>query len=109
MSKKLAKAKWYLCLLLHPHTPEAQIKSLLKTASDFQIIALSEIAHNLLYGNLPISSRAKNLIHSHRNILGKLADKKQNLDAKAKFIKHNLRIIFNCIFVSRQFLLSLLV
>ena len=108
MSNKILRNKYLFQLLLDSKTSQCQITALLKTLNDSQITALSEIAHNLIEGSLPLSPKAKKLISSHQKILTKLAAKDLSLDFKARFIQKHLKPIFNCLFISRKLLLNLL-
>ena len=109
MSNKILKHKYFFQLLLDPKTSQPQTIALLKTVDDSQIAALSEIAHNLVSGGLPLSPKAVKVIHSHQKVLQKLSNKELSLDFKAHLIQRELKNIFHCLFISRKLLLSLLI
>ena len=52
-----------------------QRKALLRTLTDLQLKAIGEVIHNVLKGNVPVTSEQQHLLKRHRSILYLLADR----------------------------------
>jgi hypothetical protein len=66
-----------------------QRKCLLKILDREQVLALSEIAANILAERLPPTTSVKILTQRHRSFLTKLASKKQSLTTKKRLLTRN--------------------
>lgn len=86
MSASLKKHWIYLQLLLESNSPK-QRKALLNTITLDQVKALSEIAHNLIRGIIPISTQALNQLRKHRTLIRLLGDRKKSYINKKQAIK----------------------
>jgi len=92
MSNRINKHRSFLDLLQQGEN--IQKKTLLKTASDEQVRALSEIVLNIIGGVIPISSKIKADLSPHKNKLRKLCDKTQtNSELKRLWNKFPLEIL----------------
>ena len=81
MSQLMRKQVWYLQLLMM--TPSAaQRKAMLDTITNDQLRALTEVAHNLLQGRIPISESHKRKLRTHKTFLQVLGDIKVPLAKK---------------------------
>ena len=86
MSTTLKKHWTFLQLLLESESSK-QKKALLDTITRGQIIALSEIAHNLIQGTIPISTQTLNRLRKHRSLIELLGDKKTSVYTKKQAIR----------------------
>ena len=59
---------WYLHLLMTT-TSSAQRKALLDTITNEQLKSLTEVTHNLLQGNIPITEAQKRNLRKHKTFL----------------------------------------
>ena len=64
-----------------------QRKALLQTVSEVQLKAIGEIVHNVLKGNVPLSSEQQNILRKHRSILYVLADRKLKTREKRQVLE----------------------
>lgn len=74
MTSRLRKHALFLQFL--QSATNNQQKALIKSANEDQIKILSEIALNLLAGNIPINKKIKDIVKPHRSKLRKLSDRK---------------------------------
>ena len=98
------KVKHFLQLLLN--TTPLQAISLILTATDDQIIAISEIAYNLI--QLPLKGKEKDLIKKRQKILKKISNKNLTLKKKQELIQRHRKIIINILLFFKQKLIELL-
>ena len=63
-----------------------QRKVLLQTITDVQLRALGEVIHNVLKGNVPLTTEQKRKLKRYRRILYVLADKTLKPSQKRKLI-----------------------
>lgn len=63
-------------------TSSSQRKSLLDTITNEQLKALTEVTHNLLQGNIPLSQTLKRKLKQHKPFLRILGDVKTPLAKK---------------------------
>ena len=104
MSFNLKKVNNFLHLLLT--TTPLQAISLILTATDEQLIAISEIAFNLL--QLPLKGKEKENIEKRHKILKKIANKNITAKNKQLLIQRHRKIILNLFLFFKQKLLNLL-
>lgn len=71
---------WYLQLLMK--TSAVQRKALLDTITNEQLKALTEVTHNMLQGNIPLSEFHKRRLRQHKAFLRILGDIKVPLTTK---------------------------
>ena len=103
MSTRVNKHKSFLKLL--QTAEENQQKALLKTANISQIRILSEIVLNLLFGNLPISTKTKSSLQQHKDKLRKLADRNSsNQSLKKLWNRFPLEVLRNIIKIALTYL-----
>jgi len=69
-----------------PDLNKCQLKAVLKNASPALVKALCEICHNLLKGNIPLSSCQCNKLKKHKKFIRALAAKGGNFSKKKKII-----------------------
>jgi hypothetical protein len=82
MSKLLKDNSAFLHLLMTKSTSREQIKTLLNTASTSQLNTLTEIAFNLLKGNIPISLPHKKNLKRYAKQLRLLSRPKNSLRSR---------------------------
>ena len=95
---KTKKEIWYLYFLMTT-TSSNQRKSLLDTATNDQLKALTEVTHNLLQGHIPITEGQKRNLRKHKTflrILGNpkvpLAQKREALCRKGAIVASVLKV-----------------
>ena len=71
----MKKHIWYLHLLMTT-TSSTQRKALLDTITNEQLKALTEVIHNLLQGNIPITETQKRNLRKHKMFLRILGNPK---------------------------------
>lgn len=86
MSALLKKHWIFLQFLLESECYE-QKKAILDTITRDQLKVLSEIAHNLIQGILPISTPTLNRLRKHRSLIELLGDRKASLLVKKRAVK----------------------
>ena len=82
MSRLLRDNSAFLHLLMSSDTPKSQIKAILQTVSKVQLNCLTEIAYNLLKGNISISPSHKKVLKRHAKHLRALGKPKGTLKSK---------------------------
>ncbi len=87
MSKRLHKHVELLKILKNSNPK--QRKALLEAANNSLILCICECIHNLLRGNLRISSAKKQQLKKHTNILREIADRKTKVDKKRALLVQN--------------------
>lgn len=92
MSKNV-KQQLAFIKLLAGSAPTAQRKLLLETITKDQLLALSEIALNLLSGVLVLSPSNKKKLSKHKNFIRLLSDKKISRTSKKKAIQNKGALI----------------
>lgn len=68
MTSLMKKQIWYLHLLMTTAS-SVQRKALLDTITNEQLKALTEVTHNLLQGNIPITEAQKRNLRKHKTFL----------------------------------------
>ena len=82
MSNTIRDNSAFLHLIMSPDTPKAQVTYILETVSKAQLMALTEIAYNLLKGNIKIDESHKSTLRKHAHKLRLLS--KAKLPAKTR-------------------------
>lgn len=73
MSALMKRQIWYLQLLMTTAS-SGQRKALLDTITNDQLRALTELTHNLLQGNIPLTESYKSKLRKHKEFLAILGD-----------------------------------
>lgn len=77
-------------LTLTAETPSrGQRKALLNSATKEQVLALSEIAHNLLQGNIQLGVESKSRLRKFKSLYRRLGQIKSSISARKRIICHN--------------------
>lgn len=76
----------FLILLESAHTSQQQKQALLQTINRYQLKALSEIAHNILAGNTPLSTVQTAKLRRHRRALRVLGSKRAGYNQKKEVL-----------------------
>ena len=84
MSRLLTSQRPFLELFLQARL--SQRKVLLQTVSDVQTKAISEIVHNVLKGNVPVTTEQQRVLRKYRTLLYTVGDKKIALSQKRRVI-----------------------
>lgn len=87
MSKLIKENAPFLQLLSSPTTTTNQMKALFSTANKGQVNALTEVAHNLIKGNIPLLPGHKKGLNRHTTSLRILAASKLSLKKRKKVLK----------------------
>ncbi len=106
MTGKLNSASSYLRLLLDENTSTAQAIGLLRTVDRKQLIALTEIAHNLLF-NESLVGKAE-YVKRRRHIFKTLANKAIPLTKRQNIVRDHPLIVLRALHLSRGYLLKVL-
>lgn len=64
-----------------------QRKAILQTISGVQLKAIGEIIHNVLKGNVPLSSEQEDYLKKHRSVLYVIADRKLRPNLKRQVLE----------------------
>ena len=83
----LLKKHWAFIQFLLESDSYEQKKNVLDTITRDQLKVLSEIAHNLVQGILPISIQTLNRLRKHRSLIELLGDRKASLLVKKRAVK----------------------
>ncbi len=108
MSSTINKTKYFLLLLLDSKTSKEQAKALLETVTPDQVNAITEIIHNLLLGQLPLSSKVKEILKKRRTILTKLSDKTRSVRTRGCLIINHNRLILDTLIITKSILLKVI-
>ena len=103
MSRNITNNKHFLELLLS--TSKQQALALLYTATNQQILLLSEIAHNIL--QLPLPKKAEHYVTKRKKLFEALANTKRNLALKRSSIDKNADYILQVLLALKQQLSAL--
>jgi hypothetical protein len=87
MSKLLKGNAYFLHLMSDKSTSKIQVKALLQTISKDQLNALTEIAFNILKGNIPLTENQKKKLRQHRPSLRILGVKKNSANRRKAVLK----------------------
>lgn len=100
---RIEKSKYFILLLLH--TQKSQAKALLETASPAQVLAISEVAHNICENP---DIKLKNTSKRQQLIIKQLGDRKLKEKAKYKLLCKEWRLVWDIIVQVRSTLIKLL-
>jgi hypothetical protein len=97
----------HICFFhLFTHTSSTQRRALMSTITRSQLTALSEVAHNVIQGIIPLAKSEKYQLHIYKHLLIKLGDK--HYRHKRKLIHGQQDIIFTLIKVALAYLKPLM-
>lgn len=106
MSAKLCK-HLPLLKMLHKATPK-QRRLILQSSSDELILALCEVALNILYGTIPISRQQYQKLKKRKSEIKFLANKKIGITAKKQVFNQNGGFLLPLLSVAVPFISSLI-
>ena len=104
MSKTITQEKEFLHLLLN--STKEQSRALLYTITPRQVLAISEIAQNLLA--LPLPNTIKSVIERRRRALHKIGNKSVSLRTRSTTIKKHMTQLLNTLKLVKSQLQELL-
>ena len=107
MSKQVRANLPLVNFLLYAKTPK-QFKTVLTTLTEEQVKVLSEIAVNVLYGVIPISSSHKQQLKKHTKKLEFLSDLSNSLKKKKSLFKNHPAVLQSVLTAAKPVLKSLL-
>jgi len=84
---KAVKHKDFLSLLSKSKNNKKRRNQLLSIATPSELLAISEICHNLLKGNLPLKKPQQKKLEKYRKVLHKLSQRKTNKDTKKRMLQ----------------------
>ena len=108
MSQTLKKVNHFLLLLLSDSTSRNQAIALLETASPPQVLALSEIAYNIICGELPLDAKTKSFVKRRKKVLERLAKKTLSEKTKYRIIRQYPKLVSETLHLIKPLLLKLL-
>ena len=108
MSQTIKKVNQFLLLLLSVSTSRNQAIALLETASPPQVLALSEIAYNIICGELPLETKTKSFIKRHKKVLERLAKKTLGEKTKYGLVRQHPQLLWKILHLIKPLLLKLL-
>lgn len=83
---KAVKHKDFLSLLSKSRNKKRR-NQLLSIATPSELLAISEICHNLLKGNLPLKNLQQKKLEKYKKVLRKLSQRKTNKDTKKRMLQ----------------------
>jgi hypothetical protein len=89
----IRKVKTFLQFLLSNQIHDIQAKAILDTVDKSQLLALSEIAYNLLHANLQLSEKELKEINKKKWLLKIVADKKNTQQKKDTIYKYSKSLL----------------
>lgn len=87
MASQLEKSRHFILLMIEGS--EVQAKALLQSINKQQVAAISEIIHNLLQGNLSLSSSLKAYLQKRKTLLRTVGSKKCSVEERLAVIIRN--------------------
>ena len=106
MSKLLSRHKYFILFLLDEKS--RNVITVLQNVSKEQVLVISEIIHNLIFGTISISKAKIQKIARHKTLLRRLADRKISLHRRGKIVNAHPKIILSTLSLIRPTILSLL-
>lgn len=100
MSKALLKSKAFFLLLIDCSAEQG--KALLRSVDTHQTLAIGEIVHNLLIGNIKISTRLKKKLSKSKSLLRKVGKKDISIADRRKLIVKNYNFFWKLIKVLKS-------
>lgn len=81
-------------LQLFVQTTPAQRKALLQTITRDQVKSLSQIAHNIIVGTVPLTPSDKDQLKHNRRLVHLLGDKKLGYKHKQRLVRNKQGLVF---------------
>lgn len=106
MSRNVSKAGHFFKLLLDQSTTKLQGIGLIYSANPTQVTAITEIIHNLILGNIPLSKNVKVAINKHKTILHTLGNSTVSYKKKVRIIKDNFKFLYSLLIKLRVEILN---
>ena len=91
MSKNISQEKHFIHLLLN--STKDQRRALLYTITPRQLLAISEISHNLLH--LPMSNSNKGVIEKRRKTLQNISDRSKSIRTRTFLVKKHMKLLLD--------------
>ena len=95
-------------LHLFIQTTPIQRRALLRTVTKDQIKALSQIAHNIMKGNVPLSVTEQHKLKGERRLIHLLGDTRLGLVHKKRLVQSKQRILYLIVKIAVTYLQSIL-
>ena len=92
MSKCL-KNNLSLIHFLTDNTSDLQLKTLLKILTNDQVDTISELAANILYGNIPISNKFRNVLKKSKGKIEYIGNAKNSVVKRKSLITREYRLV----------------
>ncbi len=108
MSSTLQKAKYFLLLLMDKKTSKEQARALLETATPDQVNSITEIIHNLLFGELPLNKNIKETLKKRRKSLTKISDKTKSVRSRSCLVQQHSRLVYDTVLQVKTILTKVL-
>ena len=103
MSATLKCERNFLKFLAEDCISKAQGLAIFSTLSDLQVKAITEIFHNLLYGELHLKESVRNQVNQNTKLFEKIA-KQSSYTYKKKLLKENYLEILDILFLIKGIL-----
>ena len=91
-SPVMKKNIWYLHLLM-TSTSSIQRRALLDTITNDQLKSLTEVTHNLLQGNIPMTENQKRNLRKHKTFLKILGNPKASFAQKREALCEKVAVV----------------
>ena len=107
MSKRLRDN---ICLIhfLSSNITTAQFKTILKSLTNDQVNVISEIAANVLFGNIPISSHHKKILKPFKSKIESLGNATTSLVKRKRLITKEPNLVKSILLAAKPLLKTLL-
>ena len=103
MSATLKCERNFLKFLAEDCISKAQGSAIFSTLSELQVKAITEIFHNLIYGELHLKDTVRTHINDHKKLFEKIA-KQSTLTYKKKLLKENYLEVLDVLFLLKGIL-----
>ena len=107
MSKRVL-INWPVLELLNLNIPDSTLKNIVKELSENQVLALAELAINILYGTIEITSIEKENLSKHRKVIKYLADRGYSVYSKRRYITQHRAALIDIVKASEKHIRPLL-
>ena len=105
---RIRKVENFVRLLLDSNTSKSQARALLETANPHQVLAISEIALNLVENQIPLSSHLRSHIKKNLTLFKKLSRKTVSERARYSVVRKQWKLIWNTLLLFKKILLQAL-
>ena len=107
MSKRLKNNIGLIYFLTDINAP-LQLNSVLRTLSKDQVDTISEIAANILYGNIPISDKYKNILKRYKSKIEYIGNAKNSATKRKALVTKSYKLIKILLQAAKPLLKSLI-